>query len=207
MRSTIAMAAVLAAVLASGCTTLSPSLQPAATEAAPGAAPTAEATAGTGVTGTRAPDLGADTVDPAVSALLQTAPLASTHHPLTGRGGRLDIELRAEQVGQLLRIAMTFTPRGIEPGPTALATLLGGAGTHEGISARLIDPVHLLEYTAVQPAARLGTVAPAQVDHPTTLLFYFGAPEDPGGRFDVLLDLDATTPDWPGFLDVRLGAA
>ncbi len=145
--------------------------------------------------------------DPAVSALLQTAPIAETQHPLAGGGGRLDIELRAEHVGELLRMAVTFTPRGIDPGPTALATLLGGTGTHEGISARLIDPVHLLEYTTVQPAVQRGTLAPAQVDHPTTLVFYFGAPEDPGGRFDFLLDLDSTTPDWPGFLDVPLGAA
>ena len=204
MRPTLTMAAVLAAVLATGCTTLSPSAQPAATEAAPTPSPTED---GASADATPAPDLGAGAADPAVSALLQTAPLASTQHPLTGRGGRLDIELRAERVGELLRVAVTFTPRGIDPGPTALATLLGGGGTHEGISARLIDPVRLLEYTAVQPGARLGTVAPAQVDHPTTLLFYFGAPQDPGGTVDFLLDLDATTPDWPGFLDVPLGAA
>ena len=220
MRRTIAMAAVLAGLVAacspdmlSGgavTTTPVPGTPPPATSAPPAAAaPSADAPPGSvhAPAGPSSASTGSDLPAPEPPALLRTAPLASVSHPLVHHDGELEAELRAEQLGDLLRVAVTFTPRGIAPGATTLATLLGGSGTHESISARLIDPVHLLEYTTVRGGAPQGSAVPAHVDHPTTVVFYVGAPVDPLTTFDLLLDLETTTADWPGFVDVPFEVA
>lgn len=128
--------------------------------------------------------------------------LASVEHPLTEQDGSLDIELRAEEVGDLLRVEVTFTPRGIGGERTNLAELFGSPGAGNGMSARLIDPVNLLEYETVRAAVSHGQATPAFEDQPTTLNFYFGAPVEPLDTFDFLLDLVVGVPDWPGFVDV-----
>lgn len=134
-------------------------------------------------------------------------PLVGTEHPLTEHGGSLEIGLRAEHVGELLRVAVTFTPRGIGPDRTSIAELLGSSGSGNGMSARLIDPVNLLEYETVRPAVPHGQPTPAVVDQPTTLYFYFGAPVEPLETFDFLLDFGSGVPDWPGFVDVPFSSA
>lgn len=206
MRRTAALGAVLA-VLAVGCTG-------GATE------PADEADGGVA----EAPGTSPATVDPRdqvetvdteaderaeapVPALLRTEPLATAAHPLTDLDGTLDIELRAQEVGDLLRVALTFTPRGIEEGKTSIAELLGAYASGDGISGRLIDPVNLLEYETVKPAVRHGQAAPAYVDHPTTLVFYFGTPVEPMETFDFLLDFEVGAPHWPGFVDVPIELA
>lgn len=219
MRRTIVMAAVLAGLVAAcspdmlnggtGTATGAPGAaqpDPAAPPAtAPGADPVTEVADAPAGTPSASP--GPARPEPEAPALLRTAPLASVAHPLVHHDGVLEADLRAEQVGDLLRVAVTFTPRGIAPGATTLATLLGGAGTHEAISARLIDPVHLLEYTTVRGGAPQGSAVPAHVDHPTTVVFYVGAPVEPLTTFDLLLDLETTTADWPGFVDVPFEVA
>lgn len=203
MRPTTAIAAALA-LLAVGCTEMvqqpaDVTETPAAADPAPdvdtgpSAAPSSGASAAPGAT--------------AVPTLLRTDPLAEAVHPLGDLGGTLEVDLRVEPVGDLLRVALTFTPRGIDDQGWSLATLLGAEGTHEAISARLLDPVNLLEYSAIRPAVPQATMAPAHVDHPTTLMFYFGAPAERLATFDLLLDLSATTPDWPGFVDVPFPSA
>lgn len=138
----------------------------------------------------------------ATDALLRTEPLARTEHPLTDLDGTLEIELRAEEVGDLLRVAVTFTPRGIDDERTSIADLLGAYASADGISGRLIDAANLLEYQTVRPAVRHGQVAHAYVDHPTTLVFYFGRPVEPMETFDFLLDFEISASNWPGFVDL-----
>jgi hypothetical protein len=130
--------------------------------------------------------------------------LASAEHPLTEQDGSLDIELRAAEVGDLLRVEVTFTPRGIGSERATIAELFGTIGGGNGMSARLIDPVNLLEYETVRPAVPHGQSTPAFEDQPTTLNFYFGAPVEPLETFDFLLDFVVGVPDWPGFVDVPL---
>jgi hypothetical protein len=134
-------------------------------------------------------------------------PLRAAEHPLQEQGGTLEIELRAREVGELLRVAVTFTPRGIGDERTSIATLFGSAGSGNGISGRLIDPVNLLEYETVRPAVPHGQSTPAYEDQPTTLHFYFAAPVEELETFDFLLDFGVGVPDWPGFVDVPFGAS
>ena len=129
-------------------------------------------------------------------------PLAATEHPAQELGGTLEIELYAREVGELLRVSVVFTPRDIGDERTSLAQLLGASASGDGISGRLIDPVNLLEYETVRAAVPHGQSAPAYQDQPTTLQFYFAAPEQPMETFDFLLDLVVDSPDWPGFVDV-----
>lgn len=143
----------------------------------------------------------------APSTVPDTEPLARTEHPLAAEDGTLEIELRAEEAGELLRVAVTFTPRDIDAERTSIAGLLGSAGSGNGISARLIDPVNLLEYEAVKPAVAHGRSTPAYVDQPTTLVFHFGAPVEPMETFDFMLDFGTGAPTWPGFVDVPFETA
>jgi hypothetical protein len=128
--------------------------------------------------------------------------LVSAQHPLTEQDGHLEIELRARIVGELFRVAVTFTPRDIGDERTSVAQLFGSSGSANGISARLIDPVNLLEYETVRRAVPHGQSAPAYQDQPTTLNFYFAAPVEELDTFDFLLDFVVGAPDWPGFVDV-----
>jgi hypothetical protein len=134
-------------------------------------------------------------------------PLAVAEHPLEEQDGTLEIELRAREVGELLRVAVTFTPRGIGDERTSIATLFGSAGSGNGMYGRLIDPVNLLEYETVRPAVPHGQSTPAFEDQPTTLHFYFAAPVEELETFDFLLDLGVGVPDWPGFVDVPFGSS
>lgn len=133
--------------------------------------------------------------------------LATAEHPASGHDGTVEIELRAGEVGDLLRVELTFTPRGIDDSErVGLADLLGPGGGN-GMSARLIDPVNLLEYETVRNAVPHGQVAPAHDGQPTTLNFYFGAPVEPLETFDFLLDFMVGTSEWPGFVDVQLATS
>lgn len=215
MRHTTALGALLA-LLSVGCTdmvsrpatTAGPTDETAASvPAEDGAAPTPAGHAADGAPPNTAGQLDdAAPIEVPTPALLRTQPLAQTSHPLTEHGGALEIELRAERLGELLRVAVTFTPRGIDPGRVPLTILLGGEGVSETVTARLVDPVNLLEYETVHPAVAPATVAPTSVDHPTTLMFYFGAPTAPMETADFLLDLSLSAPAWPGFLDVPFGS-
>lgn len=206
MRPVTVLGAALA-LLAVGCTVQPPTATPddRATDATDATAPPVAAST---VPEASPPGATVPTAaDPEVPAWMRTAPLARVDHPLTDLDGVLEAELRAERVGDLLRVAVTFTPRQIPDGSTTLASLLGGTGMYEGISARLIDPVHLLEYGTVRPTVPHGQAVPAHVDHPSTLVFYFGAPVEPLETFDLLLDLEATAVEWPGFVDVPFEGA
>jgi hypothetical protein len=134
-------------------------------------------------------------------------PLVVTEHPTAGHDGALEIELRAEVVGELLRAAVTFIPRGIGDERTSLAELFGSMGSGNGISARLIDPVNLLEYETVRPAVSHGQSTPVHDGQPLTLHFYFAAPVEDLETFDFLLDFVVGVPDWPGFVDVPFGTS
>lgn len=133
--------------------------------------------------------------------------LASTNHPAAEQGGSLDIELRAQEVGELLRVELTFTPRDIGDESTSVATMFGSSGPGNGMSGRLIDPVNLLEYETVRNAVAHGQPTPAYEGQPTTLYFYFAAPVEPMETFDFRLDFGSGTPDWAGFTDVSLDGA
>lgn len=179
-----------------------------AAEQAPTADDGEDATADAGVDADAADGTEADHEDGAAPPPSTAGPvLASVEHPLTEQDGSLDIELRAEEVGELLRVEVTFTPRGIGAERTNLAELFGSSGSGNGMSARLIDPANLLEYETIRPAVSHGQSTPAYEDQPTTLNFYFGAPIEPLETFDFLLDFVVGVPDWPGFVDVSLASS
>lgn len=130
-------------------------------------------------------------------------PLVSVEHQVA-EGGTAEIDVRAAEAGELFRVTLTITARGT--GDTTVAELFGGVGGAAGISGRLIDAANLLEYELVFPTVPHGSAVRIAEDQPVTLHFYFGAPVAPFESFDFLLDLGASSPNWPGVVDVPFSA-
>jgi hypothetical protein len=102
------------------------------------------------------------------------------------------IEITAiETVGELLRIGVTFTPEWQdEPfgGREADLARTLGANLSNRVTARLIDPVNLLEYQQAAGGTE-GQIVPVSAGVPRTVYFYFGLPVEEMETFDLYLDV------------------
>ncbi|TRO92005.1 hypothetical protein FKB34_13215 [Glycocaulis profundi] len=107
------------------------------------------------------------------------------------RDATVAIEITSmEEVGELLRIGVTFTPEWeTEPfgGRDADLAQTLGANLANRVTARLIDPVNLLEYQQAAGGTG-GQRVPMSAGTPRTVYFYFGLPVEEMETFDLYLD-------------------
>jgi hypothetical protein len=118
--------------------------------------------------------------------------LASVRIPVpSAPGAEVDMAVNSWEVrGDLLRVVMTYTadlPQGVDA--VDLRTLAGqGVGGNQ-ILPRLIDPVHLKEYTVVTGSRGTYSLS-LQHGEPRSFAYYYAAPADPVESFDVQLRSD-----------------
>lgn len=178
------MALLCAGVLLSACDgDDEPAAQPPETAAEP--APTDQD--GLAPDGDESPD--ADTTAPADGQ--PAAPLAVTTLPIDWvDGGELEAAVTGiEVVGELLRVAVTFTAS-LPPEAEDVAigaVLLGNEGQPgAGVRPELIDPVNLKAYEVVAGGTRGGASVRLVDGVARTLVFYYAAPQDDLDTIDIM---------------------
>jgi hypothetical protein len=116
-------------------------------------------------------------------------PIAAVAAPIPWmEDGQVDIAVTSiEEVGELLRVGVTFTPfLPTTESDVSITAMADGREFQPGarIAPRLLDPVGLKEYLVVR-----GAISSVTVPHgvPRTLLFYFPAFVDDVDTFDMIL--------------------